>query len=241
MRNLPRCSPELAMEYPAGRWAWSVVGCVASAHAARSCDAGTFASPGSGSQEDHGAVRQPETGERLDGSTGSGHYATDYVQRARIAYIGVGGNLPAVAFYPIAQFDRNGKALNGAHHFFVHVTKADIPPIDPKGFWSLTMYDSEYFLVANPINRYSLSSRDNFKHNQDSSMDLYMPKDPPGGDQQSNWLPAPDGDFILMLRLYWPKDEAVNGAWVPLPARRLDYGNEDFRSQGTVMSAPPAR
>ena len=64
----------------------------------------------------------------------------------------------------------------------------------------------------NPINRYSLSSRDNFKHNPDGSMDLYIQKNSPGADEQPNWLPAPDGDFILMLRLYWPKDEAVIGA-----------------------------
>jgi DNA sulfur modification protein DndE len=155
-------------------------------------------------------------------STGSGHYGTDYLQRALIAYIGVGGNLPADAFYPIARFDGDGKVLNGASRYMMHFTKADIPPINPQGFWSLTMYDKEYFLVANSINRYSLSSRDKFQHNPDGSMDLYIQKESPGADKQSNWLPAPDGEFILMLRLYWPKDEAVDGAWVPPPVRRMD-------------------
>jgi hypothetical protein len=84
------------------------------------------------------------------------------------------------------------------------------------------MYDKEYFLAANSINRYSLSSRDKFQHNPDGSMDLYIQKESPGAAKQSNWLPAPDGEFILMLRLYWPKDEAVNGAWVPPPVRRMD-------------------
>jgi hypothetical protein len=155
-------------------------------------------------------------------STGSGHYGTDYLQRALIAYIGVGGNLPADAFYPIARFDGDGKVLNGASRYMMHFTKADIPPIYPQGFWSLTMYDKEYFLVANSINRYSLSSRDKFQHNPDGSMDLYIQKESPGADKQSNWLPAPDGEFILMPRLYWPKDEAVDGAWVPTPVRRMD-------------------
>jgi hypothetical protein len=155
-------------------------------------------------------------------STGSGHYGTDYLQRALIAYIGVGGNLPADAFYPIARSDGDGKVLNGASRYMMHFTKADIPPVDPRGFWSLTMYDKEYFLAANSINRYSLSSRDKFQHNPDGSMDLYIQKESPGVDKQSNWLPAPDGEFILMLRLYWPKDEAVDGAWVPPPVRRAD-------------------
>jgi hypothetical protein len=70
-----------------------------------------------------------------------------------------------------------------------------------RDFWSLTMYDKEYFLVPNSINRYSLSSRDKFKTNQDGSMDLYIQKESPGADKQSNWLPSPDGEFILMLRL----------------------------------------
>ncbi len=155
-------------------------------------------------------------------STGSGHYGTDYMQRALVAYIGVGGNLPADAFYPIARFDGDGKLLNGASRYTMHFTKADIPPVHPQGFWSLTMYDKGYFLVPNSINRYSLSSRDQFQHNPDGSMDLYIQKDSPGADKQSNWLPTPDGEFILMMRLYWPKDEAVNGAWVPPPARRTD-------------------
>ena len=156
------------------------------------------------------------------GNTGSGHYGTDYLQRALIAYIGVGGNLPEDAFYPIARVDGDGKLLNGANRYVMHFTKADMPPINPKGFWSLTMYDKEYFLVPNSINRYSLSSRDKFKTNQDGSMDLYIQKETPGADKQSNWLPSPDGEFILMLRLYWPKDEAVNGAWAPPPAHRID-------------------
>jgi hypothetical protein len=84
------------------------------------------------------------------------------------------------------------------------------------------MYDKEYFLAANSINRYSLSSRDKFQHNPDGSMDLYIQKESPGAAKQSNWLPAPDGEFILMLRLYWPKDEAVDGAWAPPPVRRMD-------------------
>jgi hypothetical protein len=156
------------------------------------------------------------------GSTGSGHYGTDYLQRALIAYIGVGGNLPADAFYPIARFDGEGKLLNGANRYVMHFSASELPPINPRGFWPLSTYDKEYFLVPNPINRYALSSRDKFKHSQDGSTDLYIQRDSPGAEKQSNWIPAPDGEFILMLRLYWPKDEAINGAWAPPAVRRID-------------------
>jgi DNA sulfur modification protein DndE len=155
-------------------------------------------------------------------STGSGHYGTDYLQRALVAYVGVGGNLPADGFYPIARFDGSGKVLNGANCYVMHFTKADIPPIHPRGFWSITLYDKEYFLVSNAINRYSLSPRDQLQRNPDGSMDLYIQNESPGPDKQANWLPAPGGEFILMMRLYWPKDEVVDGAWVPPPVRRTD-------------------
>ena len=145
-----------------------------------------------------------------------------HLQRALVAYIGVGGNLPADGFYPISRHDEDGKLLNRANRYVMHFTKTDIPPINPQGFWSITIYDKEYFLATNAINRYSLSSRDTFQQNADGSMDLYIQRESPGADKQANWLPAPDGEYILMMRLYWPKDEALNGAWVPPPARRTD-------------------
>jgi hypothetical protein len=153
--------------------------------------------------------------------TGSGHYGTDYLQRALIAYIGLGGNLPADAYYPIAQVDDRGRPLTGAHDYVVHFEKSGTPPVN--GFWSLTMYNRRYFLVANALNRYALSGRDPLKYNTDGSLDLYIQKDSPATDKVSNWLPAPEGDFLLMLRLYWPKEtppSILNGTWNP-PAAKL--------------------
>jgi len=78
------------------------------------------------------------------------------------------------------------------------------------------MYDSEYFFVANPINRYSISPRQNLKANPDGSVDLYIQNESPGPDKESNWLPAPGGKFQLMLRLYWPNERnpsILNGSW----------------------------
>jgi hypothetical protein len=161
----------------------------------------------------------PNAGRIVNGwilSTGSGHYGIDYLQRALVAYVGLGGNLPADAYYPIAQVDGQGKPLTGAHDYVMHFAKGGTPPVN--AFWSVTLYNKGYFLVSNPINRYSLSGRDPLKYNEDGSLNLYIQKDSPSGDKASNWLPAPEGDFLLMMRLYWPKENApsiLDGTWEP--------------------------
>jgi hypothetical protein len=96
-----------------------------------------------------------------------------------------------------------------------------MPPVN--GFWSLTMYNGEYFFVENPLNRYTLSARNKLKENADGSVTLYLQNESPGKDKESNWLPAPKGKFVLMLRLYWPKEKApsiLDGTWRP-PAVKL--------------------
>ena len=100
--------------------------------------------------------------------------------------------------------------------------KGELPPV--QGFWSVTMYDSEYFFVTNPINRYSISPRQNLKSNPDGSVDLHIQKDSPGADKESNWLPAPAGKFILMLRMYWPDETApsiLDGTWTIPPVKKV--------------------
>ena len=100
--------------------------------------------------------------------------------------------------------------------------KGHLPPAE--GFWSLTMYDSSYFFVNNPLNRYSISARESLKENPDGSTDLYIQKDSPGKDKESNWLPAPSGDFILMLRMYWPQEtdpSIINGTWTVPAAKKV--------------------
>jgi hypothetical protein len=80
------------------------------------------------------------------------------------------------------------------------------------------MYDAEYFFVPNRLNRYTLSSRNKFKLNKDGSVDLYIQKDSPDKDKEANWLPAPAGKFVLMLRLYWPREKPpsiIDGTWKP--------------------------
>jgi hypothetical protein len=92
------------------------------------------------------------------------------------------------------------------------------------GFWSLTMYDARYFFVDNPLNRYSISARQPLKAKPDGSIDLFIQHESPGPDMESNWLPAPKGPFILMMRLYWPNESnpsIIDGSWTIPPVRRV--------------------
>lgn len=146
-------------------------------------------------------------------STKTGLYGTHYLQRAFITAIGLGANRPEDAIYPTSEVDAEGKPYDGANKYVMHFAKGQIPPV--KGFWSLTMYDGQYFFVPNPLNRYTLSSRFEFKDNADGSLDFYIQHDSPGAGKESNWLPAPAGKFILMLRLYWPALSAIDGTWRP--------------------------
>jgi DNA sulfur modification protein DndE len=143
----------------------------------------------------------------------TGNYGTDYLQRAYIAAYGLGANRPQDAVYPVARVDARGRPLSGANRYVIRFARNQLPPVN--GFWSLTMYDSELFFVENPLKRYALGSRAPFTYNPDGSLDLYIQHEPPEQDKQSNWLPAPAGGFVLMLRLYWPKDSVLQGAWIP--------------------------
>lgn len=151
-------------------------------------------------------------------TTGTGTYGTDYVQRALITAIGLGANLPQDAVYPTTEADAQGKPYDGTDKYVMHFGKGELPPVN--GFWSLTMYDENYFFVDNPLNRYTLSARNDLKTNADGSVDLYLQHENPGPEKESNWLPAPAGKFIPMLRLYWPKEtppSIIDGTW-KLPA-----------------------
>lgn len=155
-------------------------------------------------------------------TTKTGIYGTDYLMRGLVTAIGLGANRPQDAVYPSSEKDADGRKYNGANKYVMRFAKGQLPPVH--GFWSLTMYDSSYFFVNNPINRYSVSQRQNLKTNPDGSTDLYIQHESPGKDKESNWLPAPAGDFILMLRMYWPKENSpsiINGSWTVPPAKKV--------------------
>ncbi len=147
----------------------------------------------------------------------AGRYGTDYLDRAFIAAYGWGANLPEDAVYPSTSVDKNGQKLSGANQYTLHFDKDRTPPVN--GFWSITMYDPEYFFYPNKWNKQTVSPRDGLKYNADGSLDLYFQHDYPGKDKEANWLPAPAGDYILMMRLYWPKEGSLSilppgkGSW----------------------------
>ncbi|CAB3947426.1 hypothetical protein LMG6001_01532 [Achromobacter insolitus] len=166
--------------------------------------------------------------QEIDGwgfTTKTGIYGTDYIQRALIAAIGLGANRPQDAVYPTSLRSDNGaikRAYDGAERYVLTFKKGLTPPVS--GFWSLTMYDADYFFVDNPLNRYSISARQPLKAKADGSIDLLIQNESPGPDLESNWLPAPKGKFILMLRLYWPNESdpsIINGSWTVPPVRRV--------------------
>jgi hypothetical protein len=143
----------------------------------------------------------------------------------RAIALGIAG---ALAFADLASAQENARSvqslecskhadaqgIHGSQRRNFEAQRFQLPPV--KGFWSLTMYNSEYFFVSNPINRYSISARQSLKSNPDGSVDLYIQNVSPGKDKEANWLPAPTGDFILMMRLYWPSTtdpSIIDGSW----------------------------
>ena len=136
-----------------------------------------------------------------------GVYGNYYLKRAIVTQVGLGANLPEDAIYPLNLFDDTGKPLDGANKYILHFDKGASPPVN--AFWSITLYDSEGFQVANVLNRFAVSSYFPFKTNADGSLDLYFQNESPGKDKEANWLPAPKGAFNLTMRLYGPKSEAL--------------------------------
>ena len=146
----------------------------------------------------------------------TGQYGTGYRNRAMITWYGLGANRLEDAVYPTSEGPELIKKYSGANKYVMHFEKGSFPPVN--GFWSLTMYDKNYFFVPNPINRQTVSSRSKFKTNPDGSVDLYVQNESPGKDKEANWLPAPKDEFVLMMRLYWPKEKPptiLDGTWKP--------------------------
>ncbi|NTS30650.1 DUF1254 domain-containing protein [Phyllobacterium sp. BT25] len=157
-------------------------------------------------------------------TTKTGVYGTNYLQRALITAIGLGANRPQDAVYPTSLKAKEGllgRAYHGSNKYVLTFPKGQLPPA--RGFWSITMYNDQYFFVENPINRYSISAREDLKTNADGSTDIYIQNESPGAEKESNWLPAPKDKFILMMRIYWPDDNPpsiLNGSWIIPPVKK---------------------
>jgi hypothetical protein len=119
-------------------------------------------------------------------------------------------NVPEEAMYWTTSKDGAGQELSGAHDYVMHFAPGGLPPNN--AFWSLTMGDAKNRFVPNPINRYSVSDRSGLVQNPDGSVDIYIQNSAPAG-HDSNWLPAPSGNFILWLRAYLPGQEILDGKY----------------------------
>jgi hypothetical protein len=150
-------------------------------------------------------------------------YKGDWLKRAAAAKGGIYGNDAVEAMYPMTRTTATGETLDGSkHNYTLTFPAGQLPSVN--AFWSVTMYDGKsQLLIKNPIDRYLINSPmlPNVKKNADGSLTLYIQKDSPGADKESNWLPAPNDTIYLVMRLYWPKTEAPSilpaddGTWKP--------------------------
>lgn len=147
------------------------------------------------------------------------HLAGNYLYRMGAAVNGIYGNSVEEALYPTYYVDAQGQKLDGSQQRYVlHFDKGQLPPAN--AFWSLTAYTlPQRGLVANPLNRYLVNSPmlPQLQRDSDGGLTLYVQSESPGAAQESNWLPVPKGPFLLALRLYWPKTEAIDGQWKQPP------------------------
>ncbi len=167
------------------------------------------------------AANQKALGAVVNGwvvTKGLGTYGTNYVKRAVVAAFGWPANQQDDAVYPYTQVDSTGQTLTGANNYTLTFAKDATPPTN--GFWSITMYeiDQGWWFVPNPLNKFTVSPRNNLTSNPDGSVTLYFQNTSPGADKEANWLPAPKGEFIAMMRMYWPKENnpsILDGTWTP--------------------------
>ncbi len=143
-----------------------------------------------------------------------------YFMRAIAARVGLWGNHGYEANYLQTFVDDRGEELNGSRSYVLHFDQQ--PPVE--AFWSITMYDApDFYLVANPIERYSVGDRTpRLTYNEDGSLDIHIQHEEPAADKRNNWLPAPAGAFRPILRQYQPKAEALDGTWVVPPIKRVE-------------------
>jgi len=141
------------------------------------------------------------------------YFGTSYLFRAAIGYQAMFVNTPIEAYYPAVFKDADGKVLDGSTgQYKITFPKGQTPPVD--AFWSVTMYDAKKrLMVENPINRYKIGSADKLQEDADGSVKIYIQADSPGQDKESNWLPAPEEPFYMLLRMYLPKIEVLNGQY----------------------------
>ena len=149
-----------------------------------------------------------------------GTYGTDYLKRALIARMGLGANTVEDAIYPSAFAMVDGTPFDSAARYELRFAASELPPA--RAFWSLTMYNDRQLFAANRIGRHAIGDRDPVQFGPDGSLTLYIQRESPGTERESNWLPTPQsGGFSMTLRIYWPEGRALDGRWAPPPVKRI--------------------
>jgi hypothetical protein len=168
---------------------------------------------------------QLDTGKRTaaDGFGTREFLKNDYMARMASAVLGIYGNSKEEALYPAYFVDADGGKLDASkNRYTLRFAPDQLPPVN--AFWSLTMYElPSSLLVANPLDRYLINSTvlPGLKRDTDGGLTLYLQHESPGKEKESNWLPAPKGEFWTVLRLYWPQEAALDGKWKAPPLRRV--------------------
>lgn len=168
---------------------------------------------------------QLDTGKKASGDGfGTRAYLKDnYMGRMAGAVLGIYGNSKDEAIYPVYFVDSNKQKLDGSRNYTLRFAPGQLPPVH--AFWSLTLYRlPASLLYANPLNRYLINSPmlPELKRDADGGITLYVQNASPGAGKESNWLPAPNGPFFSVLRLYWPQEAAIDGKWKAPPLQKAD-------------------
>lgn len=139
-------------------------------------------------------------------------FGQEYDYRALVAIGGFGANPVDVAVYMKAGYDDAGGALSGENAYILHFEPDALPPVEENGFWSITAYGDDDFLIDDPLNRYAITDRSEFELNEDGSLDILLQAEQPEA-HTNNWLPTGDAGFHLFMRIYLPQEAVQDGTW----------------------------
>jgi hypothetical protein len=150
----------------------------------------------------------------------NGAFGSDYIHRMGAVKADPYDNKRNETMYFYTDNDTQLKQLMGTSLYALTFPKGQLPPV--KGFWSLTMYDPEHYFYPNALKRYALGTKNKtLKYNADGGLTIYLGNKSPGKDKESNWLPAPAGEFSIWLRAYWPDQAILDATWMPPVVSRL--------------------
>lgn len=154
-------------------------------------------------------------------STNNAAWGVDYFDRTGTARSNIYDNKIDETRYYYTDHDSSGEQLGGNRSYEVTFAAGQEPPVN--GFWSLTLYDKDHFFAPNDLNRFSLGTKNkDLKENADGSLTIYVGATSPGPDKETNWLPAPRGNFSLYIRAYWGKPPIIDGSWTPPEIKRVE-------------------